>query len=121
MASIRLNNDTAAPLGIWIEPWGTDHWMKPQEIFTVVADDPQDPPAGDVPFDVVFHEQGVSVHVNLAYQATVYDGSGAEVHCGHQRPLEVMCAWIESAEVAEDGRGALTSVEAAAREARESQ
>ncbi|WP_214104694.1 hypothetical protein [Acrocarpospora catenulata] len=86
MSKLRLNNDTAAILGVWIEPWGRDHWMKPQETFTIVADDSEHPPSDDPPFDVVFHDQGVSVYVNAAHEATVYDESGNEVPCGYQRP-----------------------------------
>ncbi|GIH29287.1 hypothetical protein Aph01nite_75970 [Acrocarpospora phusangensis] len=107
MAKIRLNNDTGAMLGIWIEPWGTDHWMKPGQTFTVVAGHSGPPPSGevpvdDVPFDVVVHDQGVSIYVNVVHEASVYDESGTEAHCGHQRPLAVQHAWSEAAEAAAD-------------------
>ncbi|MFI1583528.1 hypothetical protein [Embleya sp. NPDC020630] len=139
MPSIRLNNDTAAMLAVWVEPWGTDHWMRPHEKFTLLTGDGPEPDPDDVPFDVVFHDEGVSVWVNGAYEATVHDESGAEVSCGHQRPLDVMRAWTESAEAAavadrpyltpeiremarrhaEDMRRALTEAEAAAAAAAE--
>lgn len=52
--------------------------------------------SGEAPFDVVFHDQGASVEVNTGYGAVVHDQSGAELICGHQRPLEVLRAWIEA-------------------------
>ncbi|MFI5770994.1 hypothetical protein ACIA74_21015 [Streptomyces sp. NPDC051658] len=51
----------------------------------------------DAPFDVVIHNQGVSVWVNTGYEAIAYDQSGSEVDCGHQRPLEVLPRWTEAA------------------------
>ncbi|MFE2970980.1 hypothetical protein ACFXKC_46745 [Streptomyces sp. NPDC059340] len=35
------------------------------------------------------HDQGVSVHLDIGYEAVVRDQSGTEVACGHQRPLDV--------------------------------
>ncbi|MGX1887215.1 hypothetical protein [Streptomyces sp. NPDC055287] len=60
---------------MWVEPWGDD---------------------------VVFHGQGASVWVNTGCEATVYDHSGNEVDCGHQRPTEVLRAWTEASEAAAD-------------------
>ncbi|WP_369260863.1 hypothetical protein [Streptomyces sp. R35] len=100
MAKVRLSNDTDGILALWTEPLGEDRWMKPGEQFTVVAGDSEPAPADDVPFDVAFHDQGISVWVNVGYEAVVYDQSGAELDCGHQRPLEVLRSWTESAEAA---------------------
>ncbi len=38
-------------LCLWVEPWGTDHWMRPGEEFTVVT---QTAPE-ESPFYVVVH------------------------------------------------------------------
>ncbi|WP_327170192.1 hypothetical protein OG471_01065 [Streptomyces sp. NBC_01336] len=100
MPKIRLHNDSKKMLGIWVEPWGEDYWMKPEDQFTIVTDTPEDAHSDEAPFEVVFHDQGISVHVNIGYVATVYDQSGNEAGCGHQRPLEVLRAWTESAEAA---------------------
>ncbi|MER5228300.1 hypothetical protein [Streptomyces flaveus] len=101
MPKIRLNNDTEKILGIWVEPWGEDYWMNPKEQFTVTTETPEGVDSDEEPFDVVFHDQGVSVCVNIGYEAIVYDQSGSEVDCGHQRPLEVLRRWTEAAEAAD--------------------
>ncbi|MGR4877897.1 hypothetical protein ACIPUC_00390 [Streptomyces sp. LARHCF249] len=100
MPKIRLNNDTEKILGIWLEPWGEDYWMNPKEQFTIVTDTPAGVHPDEPPFEVAFHDQGASVWVNIGYEATVYDQSGSEVDCGHQRPLAVLRTWTESAEAA---------------------
>ncbi|MCJ0869302.1 hypothetical protein [Streptomyces sp. AP-93] len=102
MPKIRLSNDTKKTLGIWVEPWGEDYWMKPGEKFTIVTDTPKDTDPDEAPFEVLFHDQGASVWVNTGYKATVYDHSGNEVDCGHQRPIEVLRAWTEASEAAAD-------------------
>ncbi|MFD5325427.1 hypothetical protein [Streptomyces sp. NPDC127092] len=84
MPEIRLGNDTDRALAIWVEPWGEDYWMNPGERFAIAADTPEG--EDDKPFEVVLHDQGVSVWVSFAYEATVRDQSGARIECGHQRP-----------------------------------
>ncbi|WP_404962015.1 hypothetical protein [Streptomyces sp. 147326] len=84
----------------WVEPWGEDYWMKPEEQFTITCDAPVGVDSDEAPFDVVFHDQGASIEVNTGYGAVVHDQSGAELICGHQRPLEVFRAWIEADEAA---------------------
>ncbi|MFD7031568.1 hypothetical protein ACFWAR_26430 [Streptomyces sp. NPDC059917] len=100
MPTISLNNDTAKTLCIWVEPWGEDYWMKPKERFTVATETPEGVHSDEAPFDVSFRAHGVSVCVNIGYEAVVYDQSGTELDCGHQRPLEVLRTWTESAEAA---------------------
>lgn len=100
MAKIRLNNDSEKMLAVWVEPLGEDYWMHPKEGFVIATDTAQNADSGDAPFDVVFHDQGVSVWVNVGYEAVVRDQSGAAVDGGHQRPLEVLRKWTEEAEAA---------------------
>lgn len=100
MPKIRLDNDDEKILGIWLEPWGEDYWMNPKEQFTIVADAPEGEASDAAPFDVVFHDQGVSIVVNCGYEPVVYDQSGSALDCGHQRPIEVLRAWTEAAEAA---------------------
>ena len=55
-----MSNETDSLLCLWVEPWGTDHWMRPGEVFTVATRaDPE-----NAPFNVVVHGQGISVWVN---------------------------------------------------------
>ncbi len=67
---------------LWVEPWGTDHWMRPGEKFTVATEaEPE-----ESPFNVVVHDQGITVWVNSGNDAEVFDKHGILVLCGHQRP-----------------------------------
>lgn len=100
MPRTSVRNDTGNILCLWLEPWGSDHWMRPGERFTVVAGDLIE--AVDESFEVVVHDQGISVWVNAANFAEVLDANGDEVLCGHQRPVEAMRAWTESARRAVD-------------------
>ncbi|MFD4535809.1 hypothetical protein ACFWNL_36665 [Kitasatospora sp. NPDC058397] len=115
MPKIRLSNDTEKTFGIWVEPWGEDYWMKPKEKFTIVTDTPKDTDSDETPFEVVFHDQGASVWVNIGYAATVYDHSGNELDCGHQRPVEVLRAWTEASEAAADHSGLTPELQETAR------
>ncbi len=95
MPRTSVKNDTENMLCLWLEPWGSDHWMRPGERFTVVADDSAEPV--DEAFEAVIHDQGISVWVTTANSAEVIDADGNEVECGHQRPIEVFSDWTESA------------------------
>ncbi|MFE2543034.1 hypothetical protein [Actinacidiphila glaucinigra] len=82
MPKISVRNDNQGMLCLFVEPWGTDHWMKPGESLVVTA-------AGDPtawPFEVVVHPDGVSVVVNDHYVVEVSDQAGTPAPCGHQRP-----------------------------------
>ena len=77
-----MSNETDSLLCLCVEPWGTDHWMRPGEAFTVAAEaEPE-----DSPFNVVVHAQGVTVWVNAGGDAEVFDAEGGPVPSGHQRP-----------------------------------
>ncbi|MEU2455071.1 hypothetical protein ABZ605_33920 [Streptomyces sp. NPDC012765] len=115
MPKIRLHNDNKKVLGVWVEPWGEDYWMKPEDQFTIVTDTPEDVHSDEAPFEVVFHDQGVSVHVNIGYEAAVYDHAGNKVDCGHQRPIEVLRTWTEASEAAADRPGLAPEVQEEAR------
>ncbi|RSS76831.1 hypothetical protein EF918_22685 [Streptomyces sp. WAC06614] len=78
-----MNNDTEKILAVWIEPLGEDYWMNPEERFTIATKTAESGDSDEVPFDVVFHDRGVSVWVNIGYEAVVRDQSGTEVDCGH--------------------------------------
>lgn len=84
MVKTSVGNETDGLLCVWVEPWGTDHWMRPGEVFTVVT---EAEPEG-MPFNVVVHDQGVTVWVNAGFDAEVMDQDGASVACGHQRPKD---------------------------------
>ncbi|MFG2174403.1 hypothetical protein ACGFMO_24080 [Streptomyces niveus] len=85
MPKTSVSNETESLLCLWVEPWGTDHWMQPGEVFTVVTESE----AEESPFNVVVHAQGITVWVNSANDAEVVDKNGGLVPCGHQRPADL--------------------------------
>ncbi|MET7872635.1 hypothetical protein [Streptomyces cyaneofuscatus] len=82
MAKTSVSNETNSMLCLWVEPWGTDHWMRPGEEFTVVTQTEFE----DSPFNVVVHSQGITVWVNSGSDSEVFDKNGDLAPCGHQRP-----------------------------------
>lgn len=58
--------------------------MRPGEEFTVVTETEPE----ESPFNVVVHDQGITVWVNSGNDAEVFDKHGSPVACGHQRPAE---------------------------------
>ncbi|WP_344469140.1 hypothetical protein [Kitasatospora kazusensis] len=79
-----MSNETESMLCLWVEPWRTDHWMRPGEEFTVVTEKEPE----ESPFNVVVHAQGITVWVNSANASKVVDRNGDSVPCGHQRPAD---------------------------------
>lgn len=80
-----MSNETDSPLCLRVEPWAPDHWMRPDEVFTAATRaDPENAPS-----NVVVHGQGISVWVNAALDAEVFDAQGGLVPSGHQRPDRV--------------------------------
>ncbi|MFB7678515.1 hypothetical protein ACFC26_44745 [Kitasatospora purpeofusca] len=85
MSKTSVSNETEGMLCLWVEPWGTDHWMRPGEEFTVMTElEPE-----ESPFNVVVHAQGITVWVNSSNDAEVVDKNGSLVPCGHQRPADL--------------------------------
>jgi hypothetical protein len=78
---LQVTNETSAMQCMFVEPWGTDHWLLPGQTLTVVTEQDLD----EAPFSVVVHDQGISVVCETAYSATVHDAFG-EAPCGYQRP-----------------------------------
>lgn len=83
MPRIEVTNETDTLLCLMVEPWGTDHWMKPHEAFTVVASGEE----SESPFSIVSHGDGINVWVNIGGEWCVVDREGRDVPCGHQRPI----------------------------------
>ncbi len=81
-------------LCLWLGPWGTDHWMRP-------AKSSQSSPKANLkslPSTWSSTIKGISVWVNHANSAEVFDKNGNEVPCGHQRPIEAIREFLAGAE-----------------------
>ncbi|SCF71303.1 hypothetical protein GA0115280_108014 [Streptomyces sp. Cmuel-A718b] len=78
--------------------------MRPGEVFTVVTE----ADAEEAPFNVVVHDQGISVWVNAGFSAEVIDQEGRTAACGHQRPdgFDADSRWITAW-----GKGRTTELE----------
>lgn len=85
MSKMDVSNETGDKLGLWVEPWGADYWLRAGETLTVVTDTAPE----QAPFNVVVHDRGVTVWVNSATAADVLDKDDKPVACGHQRPTNV--------------------------------
>jgi hypothetical protein len=71
---------------LFVEPFGEDFWMQPEETFVVIGG------AVDPEFSVSVMTDHVIVWVNAGdpYEAQVIDeASGNVLECGHGRPSEV--------------------------------
>lgn len=94
MPKTAVKNDTESTLCLWLEPWGSDHWMRPGDRFTIVAEGDPDEPC----FETVIHDQGISIWVNAGSEPKVIDNDGKEIPCGYQRPIETLRAWLAASE-----------------------
>jgi hypothetical protein len=86
MPRTSVSNETKELLGLWVEPWGLDYWLRPGERFTIVVEESAEPV--DEVFETHVHDQGVSVYATVANSAEVIDSAGNVLECGHQRPAD---------------------------------
>ena len=77
---LRVTNSGEELLELTLEPYGSDHWMRPGETFVVWA-----LTAEDVGLFEVAHEPG-AITVWAPSHAFVGDEDGNEIDCGHHRP-----------------------------------
>jgi hypothetical protein len=80
VARMRVTNQGPGMLELILEPYGSDHWLRPGETFVVVTYGFGD---GN-PFEVE-HEPAV-VTVQLNGHGYVTDLLGDEIDCAHGRP-----------------------------------
>ncbi|MFJ4786240.1 hypothetical protein [Streptomyces sp. NPDC088794] len=80
VARMRVTNSGTAMLELILEPYGSDHWLRPEETFVVETYGFGD---GD-PFEVVHEPARVTVY--LDGHGDVVDVHGGVIDCGHGRP-----------------------------------
>ncbi|MFD9393030.1 hypothetical protein ACFWBB_20660 [Streptomyces sp. NPDC060000] len=99
VVALRVRNSGEEPLELILEPYGSDHWLRPGETFVIwTLDGPGDgvseaagkseAPQAFEAFEAfeVEHEPGrVTVHAERL-PAYVGDVDGNEIECGHNRP-----------------------------------
>ncbi len=77
---IRVSNNFSKPMTLWLEPWGADFGMMPDDEFEVIAGNASE----DFYFHIVFN---VEIRLYVEGQSD-YPGiyqNGVELECGHKR------------------------------------
>ncbi|MEV6669509.1 hypothetical protein [Streptomyces sp. NPDC051162] len=91
VARLRVHNKGEELLELFLEPYGSDHWLSPGETFVVWTFGSADGPPwsgtthGNEPFEVEYRPGSVTVHF-MGHHGYVADVDGNEIECGHQRP-----------------------------------
>jgi hypothetical protein len=84
--SIVIHNDRSRPYLVWIEPWGEDYTLLPQQrlIVTSTVSSPIDRPA----FALVESDTGTQLYIETGnYPELLVDG--IPVVCGHSRQAAI--------------------------------
>lgn len=80
VARMRVVNSGTGMLELILEPYGSDHWLRPGETFVVVTYGFED----SEPFEV--EHEPATVTVNVGGHGHVTDVHGIEIDCAHGRP-----------------------------------
>ncbi|MFD9319054.1 hypothetical protein ACFWDQ_15390 [Streptomyces sp. NPDC060053] len=93
VVGMRVRNSGAELLELVLEPYDSDHWMRPGETFVIWTLGNPDGEAGEAAETLgafeVEHEPGrVTVYAERL-PAYVGDADGDEIECGHNRPKPV--------------------------------
>ena len=99
MAVMEVRNDSKGWLTMWLEPFGEDRWLKPDETFRIRSDYDGAELAFSVNIWVDGHDRSAGIE-NISVwieqgdcYAEVVDNKGNVIECGHQRPAEVHRRW----------------------------
>ena len=84
MHRIKLTNDRATFVTLWLEPWGEDYGMSPGDEFEVVAVDSQE----GFYFHVISEENNLKLYAEGDVRQVAVSQSGAVLSCGHNRRQE---------------------------------
>src|SRR3712207_4787999 len=85
IGKIKVQNKFAQPVMLFIEPWGRDYWLQPEESFKVIAI------AEEVDENFCFHIIHSERQIDIWAEGQCYDVlvvyNGQELECGHNRPI----------------------------------
>jgi hypothetical protein len=83
---IKIQNKFTQPIMLFIEPWGRDYWLQPEQSFEVIAI------ADDVDENFYFHIIHSEYRVDIWAEGQCYDvlvsHKGQELECGYLRPKD---------------------------------
>ncbi|MEU9268630.1 hypothetical protein AB0E04_24710 [Streptomyces sp. NPDC048251] len=90
IAALRVRNSGSELLELILEPYGSDHWMRPGETFVIWTlgwpGDGVSEAAGTSEAFEVDHSPGTVTVYAEVLPAYVGDVDGNEIDCGHNRP-----------------------------------
>lgn len=81
---IKVTNDQKTFITLWLEPWGEDYGMLPEDEFEIVSENIDE----TFYFHIEYFDKGINVYVegNGDYPYIYYKGE--ELSCGHNRREE---------------------------------
>jgi hypothetical protein len=80
---LHVTNDLPAVITLWLEPWGEDYIMLPDETFEVVAKGT----AAEFYFHVIYNAADIKVYAEGSCDAISMFQDGRQLECGHNRAL----------------------------------
>lgn len=87
--SIKVSNERREPLTVWLEPWGEDYTLLPDETFDVVAEGA----SPDFYFDMACNEKDVLVYAEGDCTCVFVLRDGDALECGHNRERSISPSW----------------------------
>ena len=81
---IKVTNDLKTFATLWLEPWGEDYGMNPDDEFEIIANEADE----TFCFHVEYFDKGVKVWVEGDSKVPIVYQKGEELFCGHNRKEE---------------------------------
>ena len=86
VGKLTISNSYKQAIVLFVEPWGRDYWLQPDESFELIA--LSDKPDWDFYFHADLSQDQVVVYATgHCYDVAIYH-NGQEIECGHCRPTD---------------------------------
>ncbi|MDQ3799815.1 MAG: hypothetical protein M3384_10205 [Acidobacteriota bacterium] len=82
---IKVTNDSSSFLTLWLEPWGEDYGMFPNEEFEIIAAEAED----KFCFHIFYAENGIQAYAEGDAKYVAVRQDGKLLSCGHNRQEKV--------------------------------
>lgn len=79
--SVSLDYRAIKPRAVYIEPWGEDYWLFPQDEFVITANGQTSSPV----FSLHEHDDSTQIYIEGDCQNYVVQHSSKQIECGYQR------------------------------------
>lgn len=77
---MKVTNDYSEPTTLWLEPWGADFGMMPEDEFEIIAEN-----AGEDFYFHVFFKKDIVIYVEGQSDYPGIFQNGVELETGHKR------------------------------------